>query len=163
LSRMPRPLGESSGRAILKNPVPSTEVLTLCLSKMARASRTVSTGCTVLYLPQMLRTSAQCRWNSWRNLAATFTSSSISSVVTPSLILESSAAVRRVASAAIAGAARKWRRVVGFTGLIVSSYSKNFLVMRSARPRLSVKPAPAVPVTISTPLAGAATTNGFSG
>src|SRR5215831_3845786 len=69
-------------------------------------------GCEVLYGPQILRISAHLRLYCWRNLAATRTSSSISSVVMPSLISDSGSARRLRAAAAIDAAASSSRRVI---------------------------------------------------
>src|SRR5689334_15404459 len=78
---------------------------------MPLASFTLSAGCAVLYLPQILRTSAQRRLYFFRNLQAVSTSSSISSVVTPSLILSSGRARSRSRLKPSAETARNSRRV----------------------------------------------------
>ena len=111
VSRFLSPSGLSGGSGTLKNPVPSMETLMPCSSRILSASRIFSMGCEVLYGPQMLRISAQCRLYCWRNLAAVRTSSSISSVRMPSLISASGSARRRCARRVSAEPASRSRRV----------------------------------------------------
>src|ERR1039457_1106256 len=124
-SRIRCPSADSGGSGIRKNAVSTIDTLMPFWSKIPRASRIFSIGWEVLYGPQMFRTSAQPSPYWRRTLAAVRTSSSISSVVTPSLICESGSARKRPASRANAAPPSHSRRL--------------WLVM----PRLSQKTPPA--------------------
>src|SRR5258706_5593825 len=145
LSSARLPCGVSGGSGTLKKGVPRTEVRMRYSSKILRASRIFSIGCSVLYLPQIDRTSAYSSPKLRKNRTAVTRSSSISSVVTPSFMLDSGTANRQRQIGAAVKAASKWRRLQGCmsesyrnTQLGESSAGGHRFVVVGTRPLTSV-------------------------